>query len=221
MLHVRDQGVGDGESARGTFAEISRSGTAFRQHFLHFAGFGQTFPYGSRIDAAPRRVRRCHQGRVQQTEPARQGWESTAARCRTVRRRSDAPARAGRSPPPARSGRCDLARAVLCHRTAIAGGIPVDGAVYIAHPDPPRTQPLRLPGVSIVPLVGPPALPGDIQLPHALWMSGPARVLVENVTLRGRPAKSKAGTATVDDRIDELARSGGAGRVVPPWSNST
>ena len=103
--------------------------------------------------------------------------------------------------------------AVLCHRTAIAGGVPVDGAIYLAHPEPPRTQPLRLPGVSIVPLVGPPALPGDIQLPNGLWMSGPARVLVENVTLRGRPPKSKAGTATVDDRIDELARSGGAGRV--------
>ena len=103
--------------------------------------------------------------------------------------------------------------AVLCHRTAIAGGVPVDGAIYVAHPEPPRTQPLRLPGVSIVPLVGPPALPGDIPLPHGLWMSGPARALVENLTLRGRPAKSKAGTATVDDRIDELARSGGAGRV--------
>ena len=84
--------------------------------------------------------------------------------------------------------------AVLCHRTAIAGGVPVDGAIYLAHPEPPRTQPLRLPGVSIVPLVGPPALPGDIQLPNGLRMSGPARVLVENVTLRGRPPKSKAGT---------------------------
>lgn len=103
--------------------------------------------------------------------------------------------------------------AVLCHRTAISGGMPVDGVLYIAHPDPRRTQPLRLPGVSIVALVGPPPLPGDIPLPKGLWMSGPARALVENVTLRGRPAKSKAGTAVVDDRIDELARSGGAGRV--------
>ncbi len=103
--------------------------------------------------------------------------------------------------------------AVLCHRTAIAGGVPVEGAIYVAHPDPPRAQPLRLPGVSIVPLVGPPPLPGDIPLPHGLWMSGPARALVENLTLRGRPARSKAGTATVDDRIDELARWGGAGRV--------
>ncbi len=103
--------------------------------------------------------------------------------------------------------------AVLCHRTALAGGMPVDGAIYVAHPDPPRAQSLQLPGISIVPLVGPSALPGDIQLPHGLWMSGPARALAENVTLRGRPAKSKAGTAAVDDRIDELARSGGAGRI--------
>lgn len=102
---------------------------------------------------------------------------------------------------------------MLCHRTAIAGGIPVDGAVYLAHPEPPRIQPLRLPGVSIVLLVGPTALPGDIELPNGLWMSGPARVLDENAALRGHPPKSKAGTETVDDRIDDLARSGGAGRV--------
>jgi len=102
---------------------------------------------------------------------------------------------------------------VACHRTAFAGGIPSDGVFYVAHPDPARKEPLRLPGVQIVPVIGPAALPYDGSLPHGLWISGPARALVENTSLMGRPAKSKAGTQAVDDRIDELARSGGAGRI--------
>ena len=44
-------------------------------------------------------------------------------------------------------------------------------------------------------------------------MSGVARGLVENVTVRGRPAAWRAGTIAVEDRIDELARRGGAGRI--------
>ena len=103
--------------------------------------------------------------------------------------------------------------AVFCGRTALAGGMPVSGAVYVAHPDPPRRSPLELPGISIVPVDGPGRLVGDMTMPDGLAMAGPARVLVENVTRRGRPARHQAGTAAVDDRIDELARSGGAGRI--------
>jgi hypothetical protein len=103
--------------------------------------------------------------------------------------------------------------AVFCGRTAFAGGMPVAGVVYVAHPDPPRRTPLALPGISVVPVDGPQRLPGDMALPDGLALSGPARALVENVTGRGRPARHEAGTAAVDDRIDELARSGGAGRI--------
>lgn len=102
---------------------------------------------------------------------------------------------------------------VGCHRTAFTGGVPVDGVVYVGHPEPPRKKPLTLPGVRIVPVVAPGALPGDLPLPNGLWLSGAARALVENVTLMGRPAASKAGTAAVDDRIDDLAKAGGAGRI--------
>jgi Fic/DOC family len=102
---------------------------------------------------------------------------------------------------------------VVCGRSAIAGGIPVDGALYVAHPNPARTADLRLPGVMIKFVAGPAMLPGDTPFPHGLAMSGVARVLLENVDLQGRPAKFRAGTKTVDDRIDELARSGGAGRI--------
>ena len=54
---------------------------------------------------------------------------------------------------------------------------------------------------------------GGAETRHNAPDPGPARVLVENVTLKGRPARFRAGTAVVDDRIDELARSGGAGRI--------
>ena len=103
--------------------------------------------------------------------------------------------------------------AVLCGRTALAGGVPQEGFVFLAHPDPPRPTELRLPGLRVVPVVGPGPLPGDMSAPEGLTFSGPARVLVENINLRGRPAQYRAGTVAVEDRIDELARSGGAGRI--------
>ena len=104
--------------------------------------------------------------------------------------------------------------AVLCGRTALAGGIPRDGVMFVAHPSPQRRTPLELPGITIVPVVGPGVLPGDVALPqYGLTMSGQARRLVENVDLQGRPARFRAGTTTVEDQIDDLARSGGAGRV--------
>lgn len=50
-------------------------------------------------------------------------------------------------------------------------------------------------------------------LPHELWLSGVARGLVENVNVAGRPPAARAGTVEVERRIDELARTGVAGRV--------
>ena len=99
-------------------------------------------------------------------------------------------------------------QAILCGRTAFAGGGPADGVVFVAHPDPPRRSVLILPGIKVVPGVGPGPLPGDMPLPAGLFMSGPARALVENIDLQGRPARYRAGTAAVEDRIDTLARSG-------------
>jgi hypothetical protein len=102
---------------------------------------------------------------------------------------------------------------VLCARTALAGGVPVDGELFVAHPNPRRSTPLELPGVTVRPVVGPPALPGDMPMPGGLSMSGPVRALIENIDVVGRPARLRAGTRRVEDRIDELARTGGAGRV--------
>ncbi len=103
--------------------------------------------------------------------------------------------------------------AVLCGRSAFAGGVPVDGWMFVAHPDPGRVRDLHLPGFSIAVEIGPAALPGDTPMPAGLALSGRARQLVENVHLQGRPPRSRAGTVAVEDRIDELARRGGAGAV--------
>lgn len=103
--------------------------------------------------------------------------------------------------------------AVVCARSALAGGAPVDGTIFLAHPDPPRRDDLVLPGLRLAVQIGPEHLPGDMPWPYGLWLSGNARGLVENVNVRGRPARSRAGTGAVEDRINELARTGGAGLV--------
>lgn len=103
---------------------------------------------------------------------------------------------------------------VLCARTSFAGGMPDNGKLFVT-PDneSQRRQPLKLPGLTIVPVEGPPRLPGDMSWPEGLFLSGTARGLVENVNVRGRPAAWRAGTSSVEDKIDELARTGGAGRI--------
>jgi hypothetical protein len=92
---------------------------------------------------------------------------------------------------------------VLCDRTALAGGGPVDGWVFVAHPDPPRQSDLVLPGVTVSPRRGPGPLPGDMPMPDGLYLSGPARKLVENVSAAGRPPVGRparqAGTTEVVD----------------------
>jgi hypothetical protein len=103
--------------------------------------------------------------------------------------------------------------AVLVGRTALAGSEPVDGWIYVSHREPARLSALTLPGLTVGVQIGPGQLPGDMSLPEGLWLSGTARGLVENVHRSGRPPRSQAGTAAVEDRIDELARTGGAGRI--------
>lgn len=103
--------------------------------------------------------------------------------------------------------------AVLHGITALSGGQPRDGRVHVVHPAPPRKSPLKLPGVTVHVEVGPSVLPGDMPLPHGLFLAGRARTLVTNVPRRGRPPRSCAGTEAVEDKVDELARIGGAGRI--------
>lgn len=107
--------------------------------------------------------------------------------------------------------------AVLCDRSAFSGPVPVNGWLFVCHPDPSRHADLILPGIVISPRVGPGKLPGDIPLPDGLFQAGTARSLVENLSRPGRPPVERparqAGTDAVEDRIDDLARTGGAGRI--------
>ena len=107
--------------------------------------------------------------------------------------------------------------AVLSDRTALTGGMPFEGRMFIAHPDPARRSDLELPGVTVTSRVGPGPLPGDTPIPDGLHISGPARRLVENVSVAGRPSRGRprrqAGTGAVEDEIDKLARQGGAGSI--------
>lgn len=95
----------------------------------------------------------------------------------------------------------------------MAGGAPTDGAVFVATGGEGRRGPLSLPGFTIHPVDAPLRLPGDMAMPSGLFISGAVRCLVENIDVRGRPARHRSGTAAVEDRIDDLARSGGAGAV--------
>lgn len=102
---------------------------------------------------------------------------------------------------------------VVCAASALAGGFAVGGELYVSVRGG-RRAPLELPGMTIRPVAGPGPLPGDTPMPAGLHMSGPARVLVENVEIGpGRPSRHRAGLRAVEDRIDALARSGGVGRI--------
>jgi fido (protein-threonine AMPylation protein) len=107
--------------------------------------------------------------------------------------------------------------AVLSDRTALAGGVPFEGWIFIAHPDPARRSDLEMPGITVSPRIGPGPLPSDTPMPDGLHLSGPARRLVENVSVAGRPPRGRpsrqAGTEAVDNEIDKLAREGGAGTI--------
>ena len=123
--------------------------------------------------------------------------------------------------PPAETGRHHLLAVVahvlpggvLCGRSALTGGLPNDGRLYVAAPPGARKASLRMPGVTVEPVVGPGPLPGDLQMPHGLWLSGNARKLVENIDVRGRRPRHRAGTEVTEDHVDSIARTGGAGAI--------
>src|SRR5688500_17319925 len=71
-----------------------------------------------------------------------------------------------------------LPGAVLVDRSAVTGGFPADGALFVEHR---RQRPVELPGVTIWPRTGAGAQPGDLELPDGIWLSSPARGLLDNL----------------------------------------
>ena len=106
---------------------------------------------------------------------------------------------------------------ILCDRTALSGGEPVEGWVFVCHPEPARTSDLTLPGLTVSARVGPGVLPGDMPAPEGLHFSGSVRSLIENIPGAGRPPQDRphraAGVVAVEDRLDGEARTGGPGRI--------
>jgi hypothetical protein len=73
--------------------------------------------------------------------------------------------------------------AVIVDRSARSGLPDVHGNLCVDHR---RDRPLALPGVVIAPRPGPGPLPGDAPLPDGVYLSSPARGLLDNAAGRGR-----------------------------------
>ena len=94
--------------------------------------------------------------------------------------------------------------AVIVDRSARDGGLGRDGHLYIVSE---RVRPLQLPGMTVIPRLGSPALAGDMPLPHGLHVAGEARSLLENLTPSRRTATGHRRTLTrieVEQWVDRL-----------------
>ena len=101
----------------------------------------------------------------------------------------------------------DLPGAVIADRSARAGGLPVDGELFVVHR---RDRPLELPGVSVVPRSGPGALERDMPLPGGIFVASEARTLLEALQ---RPGGRRLTRDEIEGWIDQLCAAGGAGRL--------
>jgi len=102
---------------------------------------------------------------------------------------------------------------VVVGKSALSSSLRDGGEVFISSPNPKRVNPLTLEGVTIIPILGPGSLPGDIPLPNGVFISGDARRLIENVHLIGKPAKWRAGKEKVEDAVDSYIRTGGPAKI--------
>ena len=101
----------------------------------------------------------------------------------------------------------ELPGAVIADRSVPAGGIALNGALYVVHP---RRRPLSLPGVIVYPRSGPGPQPGDMSLPDNLWISSPERALLDN--LASPPPSTPGRTLTrreLEEWVDKLIRQRG------------
>lgn len=98
----------------------------------------------------------------------------------------------------------EMPGAVIVDRSARDGGLGRNGVLYVVAD---RSRPLVLPGVTVSPRRGAPALRGDMPLPDGIYVAGEARSLLENLTPSRRTAAGRRRTLTrieVEEWIDSL-----------------
>jgi hypothetical protein len=102
--------------------------------------------------------------------------------------------------------------AVLVDRSAVTGGIPSDGGLFVDHR---RQRPVELPGATIWPRRGPGPQAGDLELPEGIWLSSPARALLDNlVGPNGRArVRRTLERAEVEEWIDRIVRLDGESKL--------
>jgi hypothetical protein len=96
----------------------------------------------------------------------------------------------------------ELPGAVIVDRSARRAG-PVDGLLVVDHP---RTRPLELPGVTVLPRRGPGRVEGDMEMPDGLWIASLARQLLDNLDRSRGAARRTLTDAEIEDLVDTLVR---------------
>lgn len=99
---------------------------------------------------------------------------------------------------------------LIADRTALENVPAADGSVFLIAD---RFRPIALPGITIKPRKGPPPLDSDRPFIGGLRLSSTARAYLENMAV-SRPREGQAGrtltTAEIEERLETLARRGGA-----------
>ena len=101
-----------------------------------------------------------------------------------------------------------LPGALIADRTALENRPAPDGSVFLIVD---HKRDIALPGVTLRPRKGPPALDSDRSFISGLRIASPARAFLENM----RPSRARAGVARtlgapeIEERLDEMLRHGG------------
>jgi hypothetical protein len=102
---------------------------------------------------------------------------------------------------------------VVSHRSAHAGGITPDHAVFISHPTRFNRR-IELPGLTAHLVKGPAALPGDMPLGnHGLHFASRPRQLLENLGRSRGPNPRSAGARAVEQSLVALLTASGEGEL--------
>lgn len=96
--------------------------------------------------------------------------------------------------------------AVIGYHSAYAGGLPVDDRIYLTYT---YSKTVPLPGLEVVLIKGPGPLDGDMRMQDALYLSGEARQLLENLVPNRGEDRRAAGEAAVESRLITICQSRG------------